>query len=99
MALEPRFANEAETEFDDAAAWIEERNPAVAARFVEHVHEVVGRICRRPTQFPKVDEEHRSALVPKSKYVVIFRVEGDVAVIVAVMHASRQPEYWRGREE
>jgi hypothetical protein len=30
-------------------------------------------------------------------YAIVYRIEGTVAVIVAVMHTSRRPGYWAGR--
>lgn len=99
MTLGLEYSAEARAEVRDAIRWLAERNPDAAERFRLKLGETIGRMTRTPGQFPKVDDRHRVAIVPKSRYQVIFRVEGEVAVIVAVMHGSREPGYWRGRGE
>jgi len=30
-------------------------------------------------------------------YTLVYRIEGEVIHVIALMHQSRMPDYWRGR--
>ncbi|HIP58812.1 MAG TPA: hypothetical protein EYH01_00115 [Campylobacterales bacterium] len=39
----------------------------------------------------------RRCLVNRFPFGLVYRIEGDTIVIVAVMHLSRKPDYWYSR--
>jgi len=43
--------------------------------------------------------EVRAVLLPKFSFRLIYALANEEVVIVAIMHTSRRPEYWRHRLE
>jgi plasmid stabilization system protein ParE len=51
-----------------------------------------------PETWRKLDEKYRRKLMKQFSYGVIYHLaEPDCVEVMAVMHFSREPEYWRGR--
>ena len=91
------FHPEALEEYDEAALWYAEREPALALRFIEAVEDAIGRILEAPTRWQVIEEDVRRCLTRVFAYGVLYTVEPDFVLIVAVMHCSREPGYWKQR--
>lgn len=78
-------------EYDDAVTWYERRRPGLGALFAKRVTETMNRIEGSPLSFPRVREDTRRAVVPRFPYGVFFRLEGQDIVVLAILHASRDP--------
>lgn len=63
-------------------------------RFEEAVSEVVRRAVANPEQGATRARDTRRMLVKKFPFCVIYRVTGDVVLIVAVADSRRRPDYW-----
>ncbi|WP_102017610.1 type II toxin-antitoxin system RelE/ParE family toxin [Rhodopirellula islandica] len=48
-------------------------------------------------RFPKCDARHRFYLLRRFPFRVIYRVDGEDVVVVAVAHGSQDPNYWATR--
>jgi plasmid stabilization system protein ParE len=64
--------------------------------------ERLDAIALRPLSFAKLetlpgDQPYRRALLTTFRYAVIFEIIEDGIVVLAVVHASREPNYWLGR--
>jgi hypothetical protein len=46
---------------------------------------------------PYVSDKHRRRRMKKFKYGIVYEIISDEIVIVAFMHLSRQPDYWKDR--
>lgn len=92
------FHPDAQSEYQAAIAWYQQRNTSAAQRFVSEVERIVEVIATHPDRYGWYDDEFREAGVHRYPYSIIYRVEasGDVLVI-AVAHASREPGYWGDR--
>jgi plasmid stabilization system protein ParE len=91
------FLPEAQRDFDDSFDWYAERSPQAALRFANAVDEVLTRIATQPDLFAAIDERHRGCLIRRFPFRVVYRVETDRVLIVAVAHAKRRPNYWKHR--
>ena len=92
-----RFHPEALAEYQDAAQYYVERDPALAGRFIVAVEDAIRRIVEAPQRWQVLDEDVRRCLTRVFPYGVLFTVETDFILIVAVMHTSREPGYWKQR--
>jgi plasmid stabilization system protein ParE len=81
-------------EYLQATSWYAERNPSVALGFVESVEDAIKRILEAPKRWRIVDEDIRCCLTRVFSYAIL---EADYVLIVAVMHCSREPGYWKTR--
>jgi plasmid stabilization system protein ParE len=91
------FLPAARNEFDDAVAYYDLRRPALGDEFVNEVEISIGRILQMPQAWQSVGRRTRRCRTDRFPYGLVYQVRGDVALIVAVMHLSRRPGYWRGR--
>ena len=85
-------------EFQEAVAWYQQRSAGTAERFASEVQRTLEVIGEQPERFGWYDQEFREAPTRLYPYSLIYRVlpSGDVQII-AVAHASREPDYWRRR--
>jgi len=89
----------AKSEIDAAYDHLSRQSPGLGDRFLDEVSAALSAIEQRPLSFAKVEtlisnREYRRALLPTFPYVVIFRLVDEAAVIVAVAHSRRRPNYW-----
>jgi plasmid stabilization system protein ParE len=69
----------------------------LAQAFINAVEEAIFRIVESPTRWVVVDEDIRRCLTRKFPYGILYTIEEDYILIVAVMHCSREPGYWKER--
>jgi toxin ParE1/3/4 len=91
------FHPEALQEYRQATTWYAQRDPRVALEFVEAVEEAIERILEAPTRWRVIEEDIRRCLTHIFPYAILYTIEPDFLLIVAVMHCSREPEYWKKR--
>ena len=77
---------------DSEASYIAADEPAAARLVVKRVLAAVGLLAEqpglgRPGRVPGT----RELLVPKTRYIVPYRVHGDTVEVLRVFHSSRRP--------
>lgn len=93
------FHPDALAEYEAAIAYYAERDPDVARRFVAVVEDAIGRIIRAPTRWRLLNEDVRRCLTRVFPYGVLYSIESDSVLILAIMHCSREPGYWQIRRQ
>lgn len=91
------FHQEALEEYGEATRWYAEHDLKLAFRFIDAVEEAVSRVVETPMAWRVIDEDVRRCLTRVFPYAVLYTIESDFILIVAVMHCSREPGYWKGR--
>lgn len=91
------FHPEALEEYRQAALWYSEREPELGLQFIGSVEDVIRRVVDAPTRWRVIDEDFRRCLTHVFPYAILYTVEQDFILLVAVMHCSREPNYWRQR--
>jgi plasmid stabilization system protein ParE len=92
-----RFHPEARAEFGAAALRYADESPALALRFIDAVYDAVRRIVDSPPSGRIVELDVRRRLTKVFPFGVLYAVESEMIVIVAIAHCSREPGYWRAR--
>jgi len=92
-----RWDDEAECEFSEAAVYYYFGEPGLDGRFIRSVEEAVETIMQDPLRAREFDGHYRKLNTGVFPYQVIYTIEDDTLWIVAVMHQSRKPGYWKGR--
>jgi len=87
----------AQTEFDDAADWYDQRAAGRGAMFTAAVRQVMADIAVTPQMYPVVYADVREALVSGYPYAVYYRVDLSQVTVLAVFHTSRDPAGWQSR--
>lgn len=91
------FHPEALGEYREAALYYAERDPALALKFLDAVANTIRRILESPERYRILDEDVRRCLTHVFPYAVLFTIEPESILIVAVMLCSREPGYWNRR--
>lgn len=91
------FHPEARLEYRESAASYTEARPGLGAEFTREVELVIKRICDTPKRWKIVEQDVRRCLTRRFPYAVLYTLEKDYVLIVAIMHGSRRPGYWRYR--
>jgi plasmid stabilization system protein ParE len=91
------FRREAQAEFDEAFDWYSEQLAGLGLDFLDCVADVLERIGSMPESYQIVFEDVRRAVVRKFPYSVLYRIETDRIVVLAVFHSKRDPKSWQSR--
>ncbi len=91
------FHPEAVEDYQAAVDWYRERRTRLAIRFVEAVEDAIWKVAETPERWRIMEEDVRRCLTRVFPYGGLYTIERDFVLIIAVMHLSREPGYWRHR--
>lgn len=93
MRLE--FSKDALDEYKDAARYYAGKDPLLGQRFIEAVEEALVRVLESPMRWRTIDNGIRRCMTHVFPYGIVYSVEAERILILAVMHCRRQPGYWQ----
>ncbi|MEO7299998.1 MAG: type II toxin-antitoxin system RelE/ParE family toxin [Verrucomicrobiota bacterium] len=93
------FHPEALDEYEDSARYYAGCQDGLELRFISCVESTILRIAKAPTRWRVFEEDVRRCLTHVFPYGILYTIEPDYVLIVAVMSCSREPGYWRHRIE
>jgi len=91
------FHPHADAEMMEAAAYYESQQEDLGKRFLSAVQDSLNRIQINPSLYPIVHLDVRQCLTKPFPFNVLFRITPNQIIIMAVMHQSRHPDYWKNR--
>jgi len=86
-----------DADIEAAFWWYESEEPDLGFEFLEEVRAVYQRILEGPFKYQGLRSGIRRALTRRFPYGIYFSIEGDVVIIVAVLHTARDPAEWQRR--
>lgn len=92
------FHAEAELEYARAIHHYLAIDSRIAEGFVSEIEHGISAIQRNPLTWRIVEGDVRRYLVHRFPYGIYYSVEGDFITVWAVMHLSREPDYWQSRQ-
>jgi plasmid stabilization system protein ParE len=87
----------AEREILEAVQFYHERAGDLASEFYAEFCRARSEIAAFPEFWGNVGGGYRRKLLSRFPYGIIYRIEDEEILIVAVAHLSRHPDYWRNR--
>jgi plasmid stabilization system protein ParE len=87
----------AQRDIDDAARWYESQQPGLGDAFLDEFLAASFRIGEDPLAYPEVGRSTRRILLRRFPFGIYYRLANDAAVVLAVMHGSRDPQRWKER--
>jgi plasmid stabilization system protein ParE len=91
------FHPEAEVEFLAAAEFYETQRRGLGVEFIIEVRRAARALQQHPELGHRFSRRLRRLLVQRFPYGLLYRIEAEAILIVAVAHLSRRPGYWRRR--
>ena len=97
--IEYQLISKPSVDLDVEAAfeWYEKEQAGLGVEFLDELGATYNRIADGPLTYQELRGDIRRALLKRFPYAVYFAVEGDLVVVVAVLHASRDPAEWQRR--
>ena len=92
------FHPDALAEYADTVKYYANQSSQTAQAFINSIEDTVYRIRESSTRYPEIDEDVRRCMVRKFPHAVLYLIEQDYILIIAVMHCSREPNYWKNRQ-
>ena len=97
MAYTLSIRKEAEADIAEAYQYYENCREGLGTEFIACIDEAISRIQNNPKQFRTVLDAVRRALVRKFTYGVYYTISENNIIVLAVVHARRNPKHWRSR--
>jgi plasmid stabilization system protein ParE len=91
------FLEPAQQELDEAVSFYNLQAEGLGNSFLIEAVAAIERIRRYPAGWHPLGSEVRRCRLRRFPYGLIYRVENDDVLIIAVAHSHRQPFYWRDR--
>jgi plasmid stabilization system protein ParE len=96
------FAPNVEAEIEAAGDYYEDQRAGLGSEFLDAIDEGLQRLVERPqshgfAQDTTPEEEIRQVLVRRFPYRIVFQEREEDLLVLACMHARREPGYWRSR--
>ncbi len=91
------FHPEALEEYHEAGRYYASQQSGLDLRFILCVEEAIDLILEDPFRWRPIDEDVRRCLTRIFPYGILYTIEPDYVLILAVAHCSREPAYWKDR--
>lgn len=92
-----RFLTPAEEEMTEAALFYEAASSQLGSDFLDDVQRAIDGLCNYPLAGERLTSDLRRTLLHRFPFTLIYSLEENVIVIIAVAHESRRPGYWKSR--
>lgn len=92
-----RFLRPAEEEMTEAALFYEAASTGLGSNFLDDVHRATEKLREHPYLGQAVAPNLRKTLLHQFPFSLIYSVEVDQILIIAVAHYGRRPDYWQDR--
>jgi toxin ParE2 len=89
-----RYARAAEADLIAAVTYYDGQRPGLGDCFLDEAEAAAGRIASFPHAWHKISANTRRCRLHRFPYGLIYRVKGDVVVVVAVAHLHSEPKQW-----
>lgn len=92
-----RFLRPAEIEMLDAARYYDLQASGLGDDFLDKIDSALQDIAAHPERWPVIRFNIRRRLIHRFPYSLLYRVDPDEVVVLAIMHLRRHPDYWLNR--
>jgi toxin ParE1/3/4 len=93
------FHPEAARELADEVLYYKDRGRGLGNRFATEVRTAIQKILSTPERWRILEGDVRRCRVRVFPHAVLYTVERDYVLIIAIAHDKRRPGYWRHRVE
>ncbi len=77
--------------------WYQNQAEGLGDDFIAELESAYEAITELPGTWPKFSKNYRRFLLSKFPFSVIYRANNNSIFVVAVMHNSKKPGYWKNR--
>ena len=88
---------EARADLLDAFHWYQEQQEGLGHDFKSSVDEVIVKIRKNPLNYKTVFQNVRRSVTRRFPFGIFYIVENKKVIVLAVLHARRDPMNWKNR--
>jgi plasmid stabilization system protein ParE len=92
-----RFLSLADREVADAVRWYEQQSMGLSRTFLDELDRVVRLVRAHPLIATQIELGIRRFLFSRFPYSLIYGIDQDSLIVIAVAHQHREPRYWSDR--
>jgi len=92
------FRPEARTDLLDAFQWYQGKQAGLGYDFKLCVDDALLKLKTHPTFYKKIHRDIRRVLIKKFPFGIFYIVKDNRVIILAALHARRNPLKWKSRE-
>lgn len=92
-----RFLTLAQREVDDAVLWYDNQLERGGRGFLDELDRAVRLIKSYPLALTEIEPGIRRCLLARFPYALIYGVDQETIVVIAVSHLHQRPRYWADR--
>jgi plasmid stabilization system protein ParE len=89
---------EAATELKDSFMWYEVQSNGLGFEFFRCIDAALSLINRSPLLYAEIYKNIRRALIRKFPFEILYVIDNDRIIVLAVFHAKRDPKQWQERK-
>ncbi len=87
----------AAADIEVAFRWYEDQRAGLGEEFLEELRKAFASLEAHPRQNPILHRDTRRSFVQRFPYGIFYRIYGNEILIIACMHARRDPNVWKTR--
>jgi len=91
-----RFLTLAQKEVDDSVRWYDEQ-ASLGRDFLDELDRAVRLIKSYPLAATEIEAGIRRCLLHRFPYALIYGIDEEAIVVIALAHLHRKPRYWSDR--
>ena len=97
MSYSLEIRPDALSDIAEAAAWYEERESGLGIEFARAIREAIGHLASNPLAHRLRRWNVRWFLPSRFPYRIVYRVQGELITVIAVLHTARHNRHWKER--
>jgi plasmid stabilization system protein ParE len=95
--MKSRFHEASDAELTEAVAYYDGKAAGLGDRFLAEIKTATRYIEQHPEIAPTIDYGVRAKVLVRFPYSLMYVVEPNEVLVVAVAHQSKRPAYWADR--
>lgn len=92
-----RFLPKAENDLNDAIEYYERCQKGLGTDFLIEAHKTLERILQYPNSWSEISSNCRRCLTNRFPYEIIYSIEENAIIVLAVASQHRHPDFWKNR--
>lgn len=84
-------------EIKESFRWYESKSAGLGEAFIAELESAFRIIMEMPNTWPMISRNFRRYLLNRFPFGVIYHIKKNEIYVIAVMHLSRNPNYWEQR--
>lgn len=89
----------AKAELYEAIDYYEECQSGLGLDFAKEIFSSIQRIVQFPRAWSRLSKNTRRCLTNRFPYGVIYQIQENETLIIAIMQLNRKPTYWKSRSK